>query len=333
MRGLFLGVVFAAMMSAGSLTAQTGVPVDRDWDPMARDFNRADGSGERRAPVPPGSSRGPATSLPAIDRELARTDLSPKDRANLLMYRAMLNLAAGNRAQTDRDIGLALKADPTLKYDLLASRARDMAASGRTQPAIDLVERALRDQPGYPPLVTTRGQVRMMQGDYAQALADFNQNAETNDIARRLRAQAHYNNGNYQAAVGDLDYLLQSGSKVSEPIYLVLWRYANNVKLRRDARRLLEADLRSYGEPTGWPAPIARFLAGRMTPGELEIVAESDADAKRATGRCLASYFIAMDSVRQGNRARAREQLQLTQARCSMAHFANWAAAAELKRL
>jgi tetratricopeptide (TPR) repeat protein len=332
MRGLFFGVVAAMAMSIGPTAAQTGVPMDRDWDPVARDFNRQSGEGGWPLTAPD-SGRGQATSVRSLDRELARKELTPKERGNLLMLRAMLNLASGNRTQADRDIDQALKSDPTLKYDMLASRARDMAAAGRTQPAIDLVERALKDQPDYGPLVTTRGQVRMMQGDYALALADFNQNADTSDVARRLRAQAFYTNGNYKDAVGDLDYLLQSRSRVSQPIHLVLWRYANNVKLRRDARGLLAADLRSYGEPTVWPGQIARFLAGRMTAGELEIAAESDADAKRSSGRCLASYFIAMDAVRQGNRARARELLQLTQARCDVAHFANWAATAELKRL
>jgi len=332
MRGLFFGVIVAAATSIGPLAAQTGVPVDRDWDPVARDFNQHSGEGGSTLPAPP-AAKGSGNSLQTLDRELARKDLTAKQRGNLLMLRAMLNLAAGNRSQADRDIDQALKADPTLKYDMLASRARDMAAAGRTQPAIDLVDRALKDQPGYGPLVTTRGQVRMMQGDYALALADFSQNAETSDVARRLRAQAFYTNGNYKDAVGDLDFLLQSRSRVAQPIHLVLWRYANNVKLRRDARGMLSADLRSYGEPAVWPGQIARFLAGRMTAGELEIAAESDADAKRSSGRCLASYFIAMDAVRQGNRTRARELLQLTQARCSVAHFANWAATAELKRL
>ncbi len=333
MRGFILGLGAAAVLAIAPLAAQTGVPLDRDWDPVAREFNRHEGGDVGVLAVTPRGPSGPINSIPAVTRELARQDLSPKDRGNLLMYRAMLHLAAGNQTRADRDIDLALRTDPTLKYDMLASRARDMAASGRTQPAIDLVERALQDQPGYAPLVTTRGQVRMMQGDYALALADFSQNAGTSDVARRLRAQAYYTNGNFREAVGDLDYLLQSGSSVSQPIHLMLWRYANNVKLRRDARGMLTSDLRSYGEPEAWPAPIARFLAGRMTSGELEIAAETDAGAKRSDGRCLASYFIAMDSVRQGNQARALELLQLTQARCGIAHFAHWAASAELKRL
>lgn len=332
MRCWLFGIVAALAAAAGPAAAQTGVPMDRDWDPIARDFNRDGGEGGGLPGLPPRGA--PSGALPqSLDHELSRKDLTPRERGNLLMRRAMHHMATGNRTQADRDIELALRTDPTLKYDMLASRARDMAAAGRTQPAIDLVERALQDQPGYAPLVTARGQVRMMQGDYALALADFSHSAGTSDVARRLRAQAFYTNGNYRDAVGDLDYLLQSGSRVSQPIHLVLWRYANNVKLRRDARGLLAADLRSYGEPAAWPAPIARFLAGRITAGELEIAAETDADARRSSGRCLASYFIAMDAVRQGNRPRARELLRLTQARCGMAHFANWAAAAELRRL
>lgn len=333
MRRWSLCIGMAVTMLAGPLAAQTGVPVDRTWDPVARDFNRRDG-GEGGSPSGPSPhDRGPADPARTIDRELARKDLGSKERGTLLMMRAMSHLAAGDRLRADRDIDQALQADPTLKYDLVASRAHKMAAAGRTQPAIDLVEQALREQPGYAPLVTTRGQVRMMQGDYALALADFSQNAGSDDQARRLRAQAYYTAGNYREAVGDLDYLLRTHSRIADPIHLVLWRYANNVKLRRDARRLLVADLRGYGEPEGWPVPIARFLAGRITVGELEIAAETDGGARRGSGRCLASYFIAMDMVRQGNRPRARELLRLTQARCGVTDFANWAATAELKRL
>src|SRR5262245_50210614 len=113
MRGLFFGVVAAVAMAIGPLAAQTGVPMDRDWDPVARDFNRQSGEGGW-LPTAPGNGRGQATSVQALDRELARKELTPKERGNLLMLRAMLNLASGNRNQADRDIDQALKADPTL---------------------------------------------------------------------------------------------------------------------------------------------------------------------------------------------------------------------------
>ncbi|QQS10620.1 MAG: hypothetical protein IPK81_13210 [Rhodospirillales bacterium] len=331
MRGLLIVCALLAATCAGA-AAQTGVPVDRDWDPAARDFGRGGGDGASSLAPPPGV-QGSVGSITGIDRELARRDLPAKDRAWLLLFRGFLNAATGNRAQADRDYQQALRTDPQLKFDLLAARALDMARSGATQPAVDLVERALSAQPGYPALLRARAEIRMMQGEYARALPDLDQTAPGSDAARRLRAQAHFGAGNHAAALDDLDHLLRSGAQATAPIHLALWRYANNVKLRRDARGQLAADLRTHGEPARWPAPVARYLSGRMTLGELELAAESDADARRTGGRCLASFFIAMETLRQGNRARAGEQMRLAQARCPAGSLVNWAATAELRRL
>ena len=67
--------------------------------------------------------------------------------------------------------------------------------------------------------------------------------------------------------------------------------------------------------------------------GALEVAAETDEAAKRANGRCASAFFIAMDALRRGDRTRAREQLQLTEARCPTISEFNWAATSELKRL
>ena len=109
--------------------------------------------------------------------------------------------------------------------------------------------------------------------------------------------------------------------------------YASNVKLRRDARAALAADYRAYGEPAEWPAPIVRHLLGRMSAGDLDVAAETDASAKRSNGRCLTALFQGLDALRGGNRTRARELFQLSQARCSPSSAANLAASAELRRI
>ena len=46
-----------------------------------------------------------------------------------------------------------------------------------------------------------------------------------------------------------------------------------------------------------------------------------------------AAFFVGMDAVRRGDKQRAREQLQLAQARCPTVSQYNWAASSELKRL
>ena len=81
-----------------------------------------------------------------------------------------------------------------------------------------------------------------------------------------------------------------------------------------------------------WPAPIAKFLLGKLSAGELEVAAETGEAAKRANGKCPSAFFIGMDALRRGDKTRAREQLQLAQARCPTVSEFNWAATSELKR-
>jgi hypothetical protein len=102
--------------------------------------------------------------------------------------------------------------------------------------------------------------------------------------------------------------------------------------LRRDARATLAKDLGNE-KLDEWPGPIAKFLLGKMPAGELEVAAESDDTAKQTNGKCPAAFFVGMEAVHRGDKQRAREQLQLAQARCPTASQYNWAASSELKRL
>ena len=87
----------------------------------------------------------------------------------------------------------------------------------------------------------------------------------------------------------------------------LLWRYAAQVRARRDARGALAKDIGNENL-SEWPGPIAKFLIGRLPAGELEVAAESDEVAKRSNGKCPAAFFIGMDARsprRQAARARA----------------------------
>ena len=72
---------------------------------------------------------------------------------------------------------------------------------------------------------------------------------------------------------------------------------------------------------------------GRLPAGELEVAAETDDAAKRSNGKCPSAFFMGIDAIRRGDKQRAREQLQLAQARCPTVSEFNWAATSELKRL
>jgi hypothetical protein len=51
-----------------------------------------------------------------------------------------------------------------------------------------------------------------------------------------------------------------------------------------------------------WPAPIAKFLMGRLPAGELEIAAKSGDTTKKSNGKRMAAYFIGMDAIRRGEK-------------------------------
>ncbi len=320
MRSVFAALLAVLVLSAGAASAQS-MGDNLDWDPARRDFRKPGG--------PPATGSGAMANL---DRELARADLTPQKRADLLVLRSMLFKSMGRDSDSRRDFEQALKAWPDIRYDIVAAAAMVDANAGRTQPALDRLDKALRERPGMQTLLSTRGQVRLMLGDNDLAIADLSPLVDTNPWARWLRVQAYYNKGSHRESSDDVEALLR-GWKGTAPVLPMLWRYANNVKLRRDARGTLAADFRAFGEPTEWPAPIVRHLLGRMSAGELDVAAETDVNAKRTNGRCLTSLFQGLDALRGGNRNRARELFQLSQARCGPNSSANLAASAELRRM
>lgn len=323
MRFVFAALLAALALSAGTASAQA-VGDDFDWDPARRDFRQPGGA-------PPAGGAG-SGAMAGFDKELARPDLPPQKRADLLVLRSMLFRSMGRESDSRRDFQEALRIWPDTRFDILALAAMADASAGRTQPALDTLDKALRERPGSPTLLTARGQVRLILGDNDLAIADLSPLVDTSPRARWLRVQAYYNKGSHRESSEDVEALMRGWSGAA-PVLPMLWRYANNVKLRRDARGALAADYRTFGEPTEWPAPIVRHLLGRMTAGDLDIAAETDAGAKRSNGRCLTALFQGLDSLRAGNRNRARELFQLSQARCGPNTSANLAASAELRRM
>jgi tetratricopeptide (TPR) repeat protein len=200
------------------------------------------------------------------------------------------------------------------------------------------LDSALQQKPGDSWLVIAQARVYMQLADFPRALALLNEAlaGSTSPADRRTalyyRGHAYFDLGQYAQAADDFDATLSGRPTFRARLGPLLWRYAAQVRARRDARSLLAKEVGSE-DLSEWPAPIVKFLLGRMPAGELEVAAETDDAASRANGKCAAAFFIGIDALRRGDRQRAREQLQLTQARCPTVSELNWAAAAELKRL
>jgi len=151
-------------------------------------------------------------------------------------------------------------------------------------------------------------------------------------LAVFYRGHANFNLGNYPQAFDDFNASVDGLTAVKERLNGVLWRYAAQARTKQDARAILNKDIGNENLYE-WPGPIAKFLLGKLPAGELEVAAESDDTAKRTNGKCSSAFFIGIEAERRGDKQRAREQLQLAQARCPTVSPYNWAASSELKRL
>jgi tetratricopeptide (TPR) repeat protein len=301
------------------------------WDPSAREFGRL--------PVESGlSSDAKNSTLEALNKILASAKLSDFDRSIYLSIRAYQLNRVGRQTDSQKDIAQMGKVLPATWNLVLSSTLPELAGGGDRAAALRTLDSALQQKPGDSWLVMAQARVYMQLADFQKALVLLNEAlaGSTSPADRRsalyYRGHAHFDLGQYGQAADDFDAALAGRTTFRARLGPLLWRYAAQVRARRDARGLLAKEVgnENLGD---WPAPIARFLLGRMSAGELEVAAETDEAASRANGKCAAAFFMGIDAIRRGDKQRAREQLQLTQARCPTVSELNWAAASELKRL
>jgi len=301
------------------------------WDSSAREFGRL--------PVEPSlPSDARNSTLEALNKILASAKLSDFDRSIYLSIRAYQLNRLGRQTDSQKDIAQMGKVLPSSWQMVLSSTVPELAGGGDRAAALRTLDSALQQKPGDSWLVIAQARVYMQLADFQRALALLNEAlaGSTSPSDRRTalyyRGHAHFDLGQYAQAADDFDATLSGRTTLRARLGPLLWRYAAQVRARRDARSQLAKDVGNE-DLSEWPAPIAKFLLGKMPVGELEVVAETDDAAGRTNGKCAAAFFIGMDALRRGDKQRAREQLQLTQARCPTVSELNWAAASELKRL
>lgn len=312
--------------AAGAAQAQLhGGP---EWDNAARS----------PAPLPTVTPGNQNALLDQLNKILQASQLSPTDRSFYLSVRAFLLSRLGRDADSQKDIVEMGRVAPQTWQIMMWSTMPSLAGGGDRAAALRALDYSLTRKPNDAWLLVAQAQVLMQIADYSKAAGalDGAVSAAKGPADRRLavfyRGQANFNLGNYQAAADDFGASLEGLTTAKARINSDLWRYAAQVHTRQDARAVLNKDIGNENLYE-WPGPIAKFLLGKMPAGELEVAAESDDMAKKTNGKCPASFFVGMDAVRRGDKQRAREQLQLAQARCPTVSQYNWAASSELKRL
>ncbi len=325
-----LGVFGALLTINASASAQ--MQGGANWDNSAQEFNRGTGSPTTSSPMPRDAS------LEQLNKILSVSQLKPADRSFYLSLRAFVLSRAGREADSQKDIVEMAKVLPNGWQIVLWSTMPGLAGGGDRAAALRALNFGLQRKPNDPWLMVAQAQVYMQISDFPQAMGILDKAVGSAAAAgdRRVaiynRGQANLNLGNFQQASDDFDSALSGLTTVKSRLDSTLWRYAAQVHTKVDARANLNKDIGNENLYE-WPGPIAKFLLGKMPAGELEVAAESDQIAKQINGKCPAAFYVGMDAVRRGDKQRAREQLQLAQARCPTMSPYNWAASSELKRL
>lgn len=324
-----IGALAAALAVCGTARAQFQGG-GADWDTTAREFR---GGGPHSLP-----SAARNNSVEELNKILSASQLSPANRSFYLSLRAFVYSRMGREADSQKDVAEMGRIYPQGWPVMMSITMPALAGGGDRGAALRSLAYGLERKPNDPWLLVGQAQVQMQIADFAGALAtlDGAVAGAANPIERRqayyFRGHAHLDLGNYAQAARDFDAALEGQTMLRGRLVGVLWRYAAQVRGRQDARAVLIRDIGNENLYE-WPGPVAKFLIGRLPAGELEVAAESDDAAKRSNGKCMAAYFIGVDAVRRNDKQRAREQLQLAQARCPTTSEFNWAASSELKRL
>lgn len=307
-----------------------------NWDPSVQQFNS--GQGGSTGGSIGGASVPRNTSLDTLNRILSASQLPALDRSVYLSIRAFQLSRLGRDDDSRKDIAEMGKLLPSGWQVVMSSTVPELAGGGDRAAALRTLDYGLQRKPGDPWLVVAQAQVHMQLADFSRALALLDgvlasaANAAERRSAHLYRGHANFNLGAYPQAAADFTASLEGRTTTKTRLPPLLWRYAAQVHTRDDARAGLNREIGNENLYE-WPGPVAKFLLGRMTAGELQVAAESDATAKRTNGKCPAAFFMAMEARRRGDRQRAREQFQLAQARCPTVSEFNWAASSELKRL
>ncbi len=323
-----IGALAALVVASAEAVAQRDAS---DWDPSARLFDQP--------PVGRGATSATRNNtLDALDKILSSSRLSALDRSLYLGIRAYQLSRLGREADSRKDIDEMGKVLPGGWEKVLSSTLPELAGEGDRAAALRTLDHALINKPGDPWLAIAQAQVYMQIADFQRALTllDGALASTTAEPDRRtalfLHGHANFNLGRYAEAASDFEASLEGRTTLKTRLSPLLWRYAAQARGKGDARAVLARAL-GQEDLSEWPGPIARFLLGKLPAGELEVAAETSEAGKRANGKCPSSFFIGMDALRRGDRQRAREQLQLAQARCPTVSEFNWAATSELKRL
>jgi tetratricopeptide (TPR) repeat protein len=247
-----------------------------------------------------------------------------------LMNRARLRMRSRDDAGALADLDVVIGIEPgnalarAWRSDLRASN-RDYAGALADSDAA--IAGGIRTAQMY----LQRAAVRRVQGDPLGAIAEFDEAIKLeprNITALRGRARQHYYARRFEAAEADFAAILDLRPSGFDAAWLSLAR----THRKPEDKAPLEQALAQVKDDA-WPAPVLRYLLGRVSRAELLAAAVASDPRKTRDQECEARYYIAARDLAEGRTAEARPLLAAARDGCPSTFIEHEAAVAELERL
>ena len=265
-------------------------------------------------------------ALAAYDQAIAKNSSDAK----ALLQRAALRARQGdaNGALSDLDAVIRIEPGNAVALRLRSSaRATLKDYEGALADAGAAIANGMRSAQMY----VTRADLRRALGDNAGAIEEYDEALKLDPRhLGALHGRGHhlFNASRFEAAENDFATLLAIRPSGFDSIWLSLSRFRRgldgNAVLEQGVARLKDGE---------WPAPILRYLLGRLD-GEALIAATANVDEnKRKSQQCEARFYMAARLITVGQNGAARPLLEKARDECPRDYIEYDAALAELKKL
>lgn len=230
-----------------------------------------------------------------------------------------------------RDFDRAIALQPGL---VVAWRNRGVAHrdKGDFERAIADYDQAALLSPADARVFNDRGLVYVAMDDYAHAIQDFDRAIAlkpNHPLAIRNRGRAYFYLGNFAQAAADLQRGL---SLDSTDAYVVIWLHLARRRTRQDDSGDFAAQA-AVTDTTRWPAPVLRYLQGRLSADSLRAMSDSTDAEERSDQRCAAAFYLGEAALLREARDSAAALFEETRASCPRSWTEYKGAIAELRRL
>jgi predicted aspartyl protease/tetratricopeptide (TPR) repeat protein len=176
-----------------------------------------------------------------------------------------------------------------------------------------------------------RAMLRRAQGDHAQAINEYDEALildPRHQGALGGRGRHLFYAGRFEAAESDFAVLLATRPNGYDSIWLSLSRTRRGL----DGNAVLEEGLARLKDGE-WPAPILKYLLGRLTREDLMIAMANSDEKKRKSQECEGRFFMAARLIADGQSSAARPLLEKARDECPRNYIEYEAALVELAKL